>query len=67
VKKKTPQYHTLVAKDVGASMYNEICSLVQERLRDGENGRQRVYCGTYGNRQGLKTESWGPHSHIIEQ
>ncbi|KAL9654982.1 hypothetical protein ABK040_008770 [Willaertia magna] len=62
LKNKQMQYHSLIDKELGKQLYEQFVRECKELVKAGST----LVEGTYGNRQGLKFESDGPYSHIIE-
>ena len=72
IKGKQAQYHAQLDKEEGAELYTFFCSALREAVAAAERDTETaptagtVQNGTYGNRQGLKMESLGPFTHMIE-
>eukprot|EP01061_Rhynchopus_euleeides_P006535 TRINITY_DN15571_c0_g1_i1.p1 TRINITY_DN15571_c0_g1~~TRINITY_DN15571_c0_g1_i1.p1 ORF type:complete len:162 (+),score=56.75 TRINITY_DN15571_c0_g1_i1:127-612(+) len=69
IKGKQAQYHSQYDKEKGAAMYEFFCNTVRDMVAKHDRSdapAPSVQCGTYGNRQGLKLESLGPFTHVLE-
>eukprot|EP01064_Diplonema_japonicum_P017482 TRINITY_DN2560_c0_g1_i1.p2 TRINITY_DN2560_c0_g1~~TRINITY_DN2560_c0_g1_i1.p2 ORF type:complete len:163 (+),score=40.88 TRINITY_DN2560_c0_g1_i1:43-531(+) len=70
IKGKQAQYHAQYNKEEGEKLYQFFCetvrNLVEAQQREEGQRTPVVQCGTYGNRQGLRTESLGPFTHSLD-
>lgn len=67
VKGNSAQYHANVSRDEGKTLYDTFIEECKKSCQQQEKTFQfNIVNGTYGNRQGLKFESDGPFTHLIE-
>lgn len=62
IKQKVLTYYSLCDKQEGEKLYYQFCELMKQNL----NEKSELKYGTYGNRQELKFESFGPFTNSFE-
>ncbi|AAZ10729.1 D-Tyr-tRNA(Tyr) deacylase, putative [Trypanosoma equiperdum] len=81
LKGRNVQFHALVGKSEGELLYNQFCQLMRKArgvdsttvdsngvplVGSAVGSSARVINGTWGNRQGLRLESQGPLTHVLD-
>ena len=67
LKGKSMQYHSNIEKSLGHSLYQTFATRLEEEVKKSKNNYgNSVRWGTYGNRQVLSLETYGPFTHVIE-
>ncbi|XP_061742830.1 D-aminoacyl-tRNA deacylase 2 [Nerophis ophidion] len=62
-KGRAMQYHNNIGKEDGLRLYTAFVSLCQQEVAAAEVTLKH---GTYGNRQVLKLDTNGPHTHLLD-
>ena len=61
------QYHSNIEKSLGRSLYETFVARLEEEVKKNKKSQEySVRWGTYGNRQVLSLETYGPFTHVID-
>ena len=67
LKGKSMQYHSNIEKSLGRELYTTFITRLEEEMKKNQNCQANaVRFGTYGNRQVLSLETYGPFTHVVE-